>query len=138
MSWIEVPSDAPASGEQLASLMSERVQRHLTEGHYKQGDIDFVREVSFLPVKGRLEVSDQLLERLRRLCQLWEVDLLAPRQLSSHRKFIGPLIVAAKRLCFPILKIFLKDTLRRQRDFNAQVIVTLAELAARPGKPRGE
>lgn len=137
MTWIEVPTDTPASGEQLASLMSERVRRHLTEGHYKQGDIDFVRDVSFLPVKGQLDVSDQLLERLRRLCQLWEVDLLAPRQLSSHRKFIGPLIVAAKRLAFPILKIFLKDTLRRQRDFNAQVIVTLAELAAQQGKPRG-
>ncbi len=136
MGWISVPQESPVSVLELERSLQGRVREKIASGSFKEGDVRYVQDVTFLPVRHRLNVSNEVLERLRRLCQLWEVDLVAPRKLSSHRKFIGPLIVAAKRCMFPILRVFFKDTLRRQRDFNAQVIATLAELAS--GSARDE
>lgn len=78
-------------------------------------------------LKSTLKASDVELEALRRLCQIWDVDLKQPA-ITSHRKFIGPIIVAAKRIVFPILRTFMRDTLRQQRDFNAQAIALLMQL----------
>lgn len=71
-----------------------------------------------------------LLERLRHACQTWEVDLVSER-ITSHRRFVGPLIVTGKKLVFRILRPLLRGFIVRQRNFNAEVVYTLAVLANR-------
>ncbi len=52
-----------------------------------------------------------------------------PCDATSHRKYAGPVIVAAKKLIYPILRAFFKDTLHQQRSFNAGSIALMAELS---------
>lgn len=144
MSWMSIetlPSEGPAAagGErssEMAARLERRVHEKIAAGKFKREDLQYVRDVTFMPVREDLHLSEERLEKLRRLCQLWEVELTAPREISSHRPIIGPLIVGAKKLVFPILRVFLKDTLRRQRDFNAAAIALLADVANEPRGPR--
>ncbi|MCB0353122.1 MAG: hypothetical protein KDD64_06335, partial [Bdellovibrionales bacterium] len=76
------------------------------------------------------DVSDEVLEKLRRLCQLWNVRLLPQEKITSHRPLIGPVIVAVKKAIFPIVRYILKDVLHQQRSFNAAAIQLLAEIAS--------
>ena len=112
----------------LEGSASAAVAARIAEGKFKRTDVEYISRLNLPVVEGALNVSDRQLEKLRRLCQLADVDLV-PARISSHRPFIGPLIVAGKKVLFSILKVLLKDTLRKQRDFNAAVISYLAETA---------
>ena len=83
------------------------------------------RQLDLIPKD--LEISSERLEKLRRLCQLWEVDIHMG-ELKSHRKIIGRVIVGIKKLIFPIIRFMLKDLIREQRDFNAASIRLFADL----------
>lgn len=123
--WINRAGE-PAT--QLCQLLASRVEGHINAGHYSVDTIKYFQEVSFSPVADDLTVTEKRLEQLRKLCQLWDLKI-RPAEITSHRRFIGPLIVAVKRLIYPILSAFLKDTLHQQRSFNAGVIGLLAELS---------
>lgn len=133
MSWMSFDSSSFAPGTESSSEMAQRLEDQVSQkvaaGKFKREDQHYVRDVNFMPVRENLHISQERLEKLRRLCQLWEVELAPPREISSHRPFVGPLIVAAKKMMFPILRVFLKDTLRKQRDFNAAAIALLADVA---------
>ena len=124
-SWLIVGGSADPL---LQQRCEQAVAEKIAAGKYKQGDIDYLRRIDLSPVKGALQISDSQLEKLRRLCQLAEVELV-PARISSHRPIVGSLIVAAKKVLFSVLKVLMKDTLRKQRDFNAAVISFLAESA---------
>ena len=120
--------------QQLSAELDNLVEQKIKSGLYHQDELGRIRKLSLALSDGSLDVSEETLEKLRRLCQLWDIDL-RPFGVSSHRKIIGPLIVFAKKLVTPILRIFLKDMIRQQRDFNAAAIALLAELSNR--KPPG-
>ena len=123
--WLKISGeDSP----EISQDMLCRVERRISAGEYSSDDVKYIEKLSLRLAERSLQISDGRLEKLRRLCQLWEVDL-RPGRISSHRKFVGPLIVAAKRLCLPVLRALFKDTLRQQRDFNAAVISLLAEIS---------
>jgi len=124
VSWIDVCGKDRAD---IALQVSQQVTDKIGAGKFRTEDIEYIARVDRRLVDGTLTVSDARLEKLRRLCQLWEVDLKAG-EISSHRKIIGPLIVAFKKLLLPIVRVLFKDTLRQQRDFNAAAISLLAEL----------
>lgn len=128
--WITICGEASAS---TSSLVATRVQERIAKGDYSEDDAHYVSEVSLRLTKGELDVSDTTLEKLRALCQLWDLEL-EPAQISSHRKFIGPIIVIVKRLLFPILQVLLKETISRQRAFNAAAISILFDLANETGR----
>ena len=122
-SWITVcGSAAPALEQELARVVTEKIQA----GVYQRDEIRRIEKLDLSVSKGRLDISDDTLDKLRRLCQLWDIDIRSA-EITSHRKFIGPFIVAAKRLVYPVLRTFLKDTLSQQRDFNATVISLLSK-----------
>ena len=77
------------------------------------------------------DVSNQFLDKLRTACQLWDVDLRI-QNISSHRKVIGPVIVAAKKAIAPMIKFFLKDFIRQQKDFNAAILALIIESKNKP------
>jgi hypothetical protein len=119
----------------LEEYVHARVQERIAAGKYSAGDIAYIAKMSARVTADKLDVSYQTLEKLRRLCQLWDVDL-RPGGISSHRKILGPAIVAAKRLFYPVLRVFMKDFIRQQRSFNAAVISVLAELSQGRDAPR--
>jgi len=126
-SWLQVCGDEDAD---LAGRLTELVQKKIAGGEFSVDEMRRVQQLDMSPVREDLNVPVETLEKLRRLCQLWDVDLRA-RRISSHRRILGPVIVALKKLAYPVLRVFLRDFIRQQRDFNAACISLLAELAAR-------
>ncbi len=79
--------------EELARFSDACVMDKIEAGEYTRDEIAYIEKVDLQAVKGSLQVSKQRLEKLRRLCQCWEIDITVG-EITSHRKIIGPLIVA--------------------------------------------
>ncbi len=118
--------------EHLDHQLASRLAARVASGDLSPATIRNVERASFRAVPDGLELEDDAVERLRRLCQLWDVRILS-RGVTSHRRFLGPIIVMAKTLLFKVLQFLLKDTLHQQRSFNAEVIRALAEMSTKGG-----
>lgn len=129
-----MPYISAAYPQGAGCLVAREVEALINANKLRRGDLEYISNLRLSLLDRELSVSDDTLERLRALCALWEVDL-KPGAITSHRKLIGPIIVAAKKLAFPILRAFLKDSFRRQRDFNAAVVVLLSDLARKIDNP---
>lgn len=125
MAWLTVPN---GDSDKLSAAIDAAVQRRIASGEFSAQDVKNISERELALIPKDLAVPPHLLEKLRRLCQLWEVDI-RDANITSHRKVIGPFIVAAKKMIYPLIRFALKDLIREQRDFNAEVISTIAELA---------
>lgn len=126
-SWIDL---CGAPSQALQDRCQERVSQHLQKGDYSVSSIAAIAALRPAMLDRSLVIGEKDYEALRRLCQVWDVDL-RPSPITSHRPLVGPLIVAMKKLLFPVLRVFLKDTLRQQRDFNSQTLVLLTQLCNR-------
>ena len=122
--WIKC---APSSHIDLAALIEEKAKSRILNRQYRADEVSYVAKVNFCPIKGRLQVSEQELNTLRRLCQAWNIEI-RPMLIQSHRPIIGPAIVAVKKIIFPILRVLMKDFVTQQRDFNAAAIGMLGTL----------
>jgi hypothetical protein len=122
--WIEVNGLAD---NQLSKRLFDRLTSRINSGKFIWENVGYIQDVSLKAAGKNFEVSEKSLEKLRRACQLWDVDIKL-KDISSHRKFIGPVIVTAKKLIFPILKAFLKDSLHQQRAFNAAILAVCLDL----------
>jgi hypothetical protein len=128
MAWLKIPLSGARDGRQIEDSLAQKVLERVKEGAFQARDIEYIAKLP-LPITGEtIHVDEVDLKMLRRLCSLWEVDVKAS-QISSHRKFIGPVIVAAKKALIPVLRMVLKDTFQQQREFNAQAILLLTRLA---------
>jgi len=124
--WIEVlGAPAPTFEREVRG----RVDAHLSTGRYTAENVRYVAQLERPASGGNLTVSNRSLERIRRLCQVWEVDFKPARSITSHRPIVGPVIVACKRLAFPVMRFFMQETLRQQRVFNIAVIEAVTDLA---------
>lgn len=123
-SWITICGE---EAKDFESQVAKQVEDKIALKKFTEDDIDYVAKLKLPLVGGALTVSDKDLEQLRRLCQLWDVEL-QPVAISSHRRFVGPIIVAIKKLLMPFMRAILKDTLKRQRDFNAATISFFADI----------
>lgn len=110
--------------ESLRSLIDELIAKK----RFSKTDVQNIRSRELDLIRQDLTVSDRHLEKLRSLCQLWEIDI-SDAEIKSHRRFLGPIIVRVKKLLFPIVRFFIKDLIREQRAFNAEAISLLSELA---------
>lgn len=125
MTWITLPQgDSSAFAQTIDASVAGRIKA----GAFSEQDVKNIQNRILELIPKDLDLPPNQLEKLRRLCQLWEVDIRSA-QISSHRKVIGPAIVAFKKMLFPLIRFVLKDFIREQRDFNAQVISFVAELA---------
>ncbi len=126
MSWLTIAGSAqPGLEEDLA----KRVSARMAEGKYATRDVAYITRLDRRPLGPDARVDPQTLDQLRVLCRTWDVDFITGA-ITSHRPVIGRVIVAAKKLLLPIVRVLLKDTLRKQRDFNAQVVELLANRVA--------
>ena len=131
--WLRV---CGAYDEAMQRELESRVQGKIAQGEFASKDIEYIAALKRPVLSSTATLDDELLERLRRCCQTWDLEI-KPSQISSHRPVIGKFIVAAKRMLFPIVKVLLKDTIRKQRDFNAAAISLLSVMAARQSSERG-
>jgi hypothetical protein len=127
--WLSVPcTDSvrklPVNGQVLQQRTFERMAARAFSDH----DVAYIKALSIGTAKKEIQLSADQLEKLRQACQLWDIAL-HPRQIESHRPFIGFFIVKAKRLVFRLLQVLLKDLIRQQRAFNAAVISSLISMA---------
>lgn len=128
--WLTVCGEsAPELGRELEG----RVASRLAAKSFREDEIEWVSKANFAPVQGPLQVSEAELNILRRLCQAWEVEL-RPGKITSHRPVVGPIIVAFKKLLFPVVHVFLKDLVRQQRDFNSSAIALMGVLLSERSK----
>lgn len=129
MNWLLIAGKQdPSLEKQLVAAASSSLQKNKFQNHSMQYLTNLDRSISF--ADSDRAVSPVLLEKIRALCQFWDVGpTVGP--ISSHRKYVGPLIVKSKRLLFSVLKVLLKPTFEKQRNFNAQLIETLVELSKR-------
>lgn len=109
--------------KQILAGVSSRIEG----GDFSKEDVHFVSKLALPAASGSLESSNEMLERLRRAAQVWDVEL-KQKSFSSHRPVVGPIIVGVKKALFPIIRFFMADSLRQQRDFNAAVLRCLVEL----------
>lgn len=65
-------------------------------------------------------------EEYRILACSAQLELKPAREIRSHRKYLGKLIVLIKRASWPLVRIHLKDTVEHMRDFSSQALYTMA------------
>ena len=123
--WCKIPL---ASGDEtIIADMEARCVERIANTKLSEQDVQNIRNRKLDLIPKHLMVDPVKLEKLRRLCQLWEVDIRVG-EITSHRKFIGPVIVQAKKILFPVIRFILKDLIREQRDFNSASISLFAEI----------
>ena len=134
MNWLLVnEKEAP----KLELHIDNSVKAKISAGEFSEDDVKYIRALSFMPKSDSSEIPHETLEHLRRACQLWDINIRL-FNITSHRKIVGPFIVALKKLLFPVLRVLLKDFINQQRAFNAQVISTLHHLSQQIEKSRSQ
>ena len=129
-SWVRMP--ARQEFEEYAGIadqLEQQMQARMSSGEYTTDEAYYVSHIDLALCKKELRLSDERLEKLRQLCQLWDIDL-RHKEITSHRKFIGPFIVFAKRRMYPLFRFFLKDLIHQQQRFNATAIALIADLSS--------
>jgi hypothetical protein len=124
MSWF---STLGRNDTQLAEVVEHRVRSRIESGAYAEKDVLYMERHRLSLLDGRLEAEQEVLEGLRKMAQASDVRLTPPT-ISSHRPYLGPVIVAVKKVLFRVLEMLLREQLRRQRDFNARTLETIIKM----------
>jgi hypothetical protein len=116
-------------GGESGRTAAERVAARVAE-RYARGILDEeeVARVSAMRVH-TFDGDDTASEIFRRCCITWEIDRTPP--ITSHRPFVGPLLVALKRITRRLLRFQTEAQLAMQRDFNWHLLLVLRELLER-------
>lgn len=86
---------------------------------------DEIRKVSALDKSlfpKTMEIPEEATESLRLLCTWSRCELRPAREIQSHRRFIGPVIVFLKRVSWPFIRFHLKDTFESMELFHSKLI----------------
>ena len=71
-------------------------------------------------------IPAETMETFRLLCTWSRCQLRPAREIRSHRRFIGPVIVFLKRLSWPFIQFHLKDTFESMELFHSRLIYAYA------------
>jgi hypothetical protein len=117
---------------ELDSELAMRTASRVAAVYKQQGgcsaqELEHVQSLKVSPAGAGFSTSAYRLELLRRLCQIYSVDI-KEREISSHRKVVGPCIVVIKKILFSLVKVLLGPTFKHQRDFNAVTVALLIDL----------
>lgn len=75
-------------------------------------------------------------ESMQLLCRLSQTQLRPASAITSHRRFLGPVIVFVKRLSWPLIQIHLKETFSSFHDLHCQMVDLTAKLLAQTEQSR--
>ncbi len=133
MSWIVLlGNEGHALEQDLKRRLDDRIAGKLAaptvQGKPTAEEVRYVTELELkIPAAGN-HLNEQDHALLRALCRLSNVELL-PFSISSHRRFVGPIIIKVKRLIFRFLQVLLRDVLRQQREFNMRAVEMISVLS---------
>lgn len=137
MSWIVfLGSDANQLVNHLQLKLEDKIAGRMPigviNGAPTPDEITYVSNLELSIPKAGEDLTEKEHSILRSLCRLSNVELL-PFSIVSHRRFVGPVIVAAKRFIFRFLQVLLRDLVRQQRDFNVRAVDMISILSRRGG-----
>lgn len=124
LEWFSVCGESDAG---LAARSAARVAEVCKQDGCSTQELEHVENLRLSPHEGGFSTSAYRLELLQRLCQIYSIDI-KEREISSHRKVLGPCIVAVKKVLFSLVKVLLGPTFKHQRDFNAVTVSLLIDL----------
>ncbi|MEK6692153.1 MAG: hypothetical protein AABY44_01850 [Nitrospirota bacterium] len=115
--------------KEIASLglekeIKRRVSEKIEKGVYNPEEIGNVSKRK-LDILLDLEIEDSF-RRFHYLYGNW--DITKEFQITSHRPFIGPFIVVAKRLIRFLVKSYTKSIFKNQAGFNRDLILLNKEI----------
>jgi O-antigen chain-terminating methyltransferase len=115
--------------KEIASLglekeIKRRVSEKIEKGVYNPEEIGNVSKRK-LDILLDLEIEDSF-RRFHYLYGNW--DITKEFQITSHRPFIGPFIVIAKRLIRFLVKSYTKSIFKNQAGFNRDLILLNKEI----------
>lgn len=105
----------------LNKYVNETIETRLEKNIYNVDEISSIKKLGIDLLKNNINISDTDLENLRSLCKLYD-NKLQVQGISSHRKFIGPFIVIAKKSIVRILQFAFRGYINQQKRFNAIMI----------------
>lgn len=123
--WLTI---CGAQDEQLASSLAEQVAALRDRGLLSDEERRSIEALSYSVTREGFSTSPERMEVLRQLCQVYSRDV-RPHAPTSHRRFIGPFIVLAKKMIFPLVNAVLGPSFQQQREFNALALTLLTDLA---------
>jgi hypothetical protein len=126
--WLRVPAGV---GEDLEERIRARIADRFARGILTAEEVERVARARVV----LFEPGDPASEAFRRCCTVW--DLGRPAPVVSHRRGIGPLIVAAKRVVARMLRFQIEPLVVRQSEFNRNLLALLREILRRLGEREG-
>lgn len=124
-SWIVV---AGQPDPETAALTRTAADLDISQGLMPLDDELRVKRFSTSLARDGFEASSERIELIRELCRLYGQGV-QERPIQSHRRFIGPVIVAVKKVLLRLVVALLGPSFAYQREFNARVIRLLADLS---------
>lgn len=121
--------DALKLSDAAKAALEERLGRDFRR--YSQAEIDRVSTLDFRLFPKNFVLEEESTKQLRALAALSQCELKDPREISSHRPVIGPVIVATKRLLWRIMRVFLRDSFAGIQEFNSWMLHSHAKLLLR-------
>lgn len=113
-------------------------QRQQTMPDYPQEEIDHISQLDRRLFPSGFELNEELTTRFRALSALSRCELRPLHQIKSHRPLIGPLIVKAKRLLFPLVAVHFKESFKALQEFNSWSVANQAALAVEVYRGAGQ
>ncbi len=124
------PEDKAASGVDVNRIMDRlrsQIQEKMTTGQYQPEDLERVERMT-LQVESS-ESFDQEGDILYQLSQMnYLCDTGRPPELSSHRKTIGPVVLAIKKAVRTLSDPYVQMILKRQVTFNVELVRLLNQM----------
>ena len=115
----------------VAETAAADVAKRIAAGLYASHDPVNISQRKIAGLSWELTCDNASLENVRALARDWEVAVTPPI-ITSHRPFLGPIIVAFKKIVYPFVEAVLRPTLKTQREWNGHVVeARLLELRRR-------
>ncbi len=132
-SWVTVGG---LGDPELAQQLAVRVEARRSAGEFTLENQRYVALLNRALISGVCRISPRHSDLLRRMCTL-QPGAVQLHQVRSHRKYLGPVIVACKKMLYRVVKPLIDPMLQQQREFNALSLYLLADIANEVGSQRG-
>ena len=110
----------------LSSVSKSALDRRIDiSDEYTVNEISVVSSRSERLFPTDFEISKEETENFRVLARHTKLEM-SLRNITSHRKYVGPAIVFCKKIILKLVGVILKDTLIAQEIFNRHTIKILA------------
>ena len=116
-------TDPTAGGVDVAQLMEElkeRVRQRRASGFYSEEEVRRITQMELEVTESVPKFEEEIEQHLATLNDGW--DVAEAPVIASHRRGLGPLIVAAKRLLIRLAGPYTRLALARQNEFNSTLL----------------